>query len=295
MTTSPTRWTISVLAIAGTLPYLLLKVAWLSGSRIGLNDPDFGDSAVMYAANAITLVLDLAAIVLALALVTEWGQRIPAPWVLFPAWVGTGLLAPIVLLVPVQMAMAAGSEATAPQEQAIAGWVFTMVYSGFIWLGFFLLLGFVLHARERWGADWGRPVTRRAPKAVGIAVLGLLALSAVLETARVEDMTVVSFVGNYAFYAAAALALWLCSRQAATARWLPLVLGWVSSGALATWGLYGAVLLLVPNDLIGGTPVEPVDVVSQLVRTAAGLAVAVLVARSLRRDPAEERSALAAA
>jgi hypothetical protein len=124
--------------------------------------------------------------------------------------------------------------------------------------------------------------------------VALVAVAAVLETARVEDMTMVSFVGNYGFYAAAALAVWFCVRRAAVARWLALVLGWVGSGALATWGLYGAVLLLVPNDLVGGTPVDALDVVAQLFRTAAGLAVAVLVGRSLRRTPAGERSALAA-
>lgn len=284
--TSRLRWAISLLAIAGTLPYLVLKVAWLSGSRVGLLDPEFGDSPVMHAANAITLCLDLAAIVLALAFVMSWGRRVAASWVLFPMWVGTGLLAPIVLLVPVQMLLAAGSsgEQEAPQDQAIAGWVFTMVYSGFIWLGFFLLLGFVLYARDRWGAAWREPMTARAPAGAAAAVLVALGVAAALETTRLEDMSAVAFAGDFLFYAAAAAAVWLCARPTRVARGVTILLGWVGSGAIATWGCYGAVLLLVPNDLVGDAPLEALDAVAQLVRTLAGVATAVLVARTLRLE-----------
>ncbi|MFX4778103.1 hypothetical protein ABTB39_19705, partial [Acinetobacter baumannii] len=88
----------SLLAIAGTLPYIALKVAWRSGSRIGLEDPDFGTSTTMQVANALTMGMDVVAVAMALAFVTAWGRRLP-PWlVLGPMWVGTGLLAPILVI-----------------------------------------------------------------------------------------------------------------------------------------------------------------------------------------------------
>lgn len=77
MVSSRTRWTISLQAIIGTCPYIGLKLLWLSGSRIGLNDPEFGHGTVMVVANSLTMGMAAVAIVMALAFVTAWGRRLP--------------------------------------------------------------------------------------------------------------------------------------------------------------------------------------------------------------------------
>lgn len=73
-------------------------------------------------------------------------------------WVGTGLLAPIVLIVPLQLLVGTSSPGEAAGPPPIAEWVFAMVYAGFIWQAVFLLTGFVLYARSRWGdrLGWSR-------------------------------------------------------------------------------------------------------------------------------------------
>ncbi len=80
MKASRARWAITCLAILGTLPYITLKLMWLGGSRVGLNDPDFGTSPVMVAANTMTMAMDAVAILLALAFVTAWGRRLIRGW-----------------------------------------------------------------------------------------------------------------------------------------------------------------------------------------------------------------------
>ncbi|MDN5893834.1 MAG: hypothetical protein L0H93_07370, partial [Nocardioides sp.] len=154
-TASRGRWIISLLAIAGALPYIGLKVLWLSGSRVGLNDSDFGTSSVMQVANFLTMGMDTVAVLMALAFVTGWGQRIRARLVLFPMWIGTGFLAPILVIVPLQLAAGTTSTESAARAAPIAEWVYAMVYGGFMWQGLFLLTGFVLYSRHRWGASLG--------------------------------------------------------------------------------------------------------------------------------------------
>jgi hypothetical protein len=80
------------------LPYLALKVAWLSGNPIRFNDASLVAKRGMIAANAISFGMDFLAVGLALALTHRWGLRVPAWLLLFPMWVASGFLAPAVLM-----------------------------------------------------------------------------------------------------------------------------------------------------------------------------------------------------
>ena len=282
-TVSARRRLVSVLAVAGTVPYLTLKVAWLSGSRVGLLDPDFGRSATMHLANAATLVMDAVAVLLAVAFVARWRLRVPSPLVLAPMWVGTGLLAPIVVILPLQI-MIGVPESSASGPTAIADWVYLVVYAGFFWQGVFLMLGFALWARERWGEVAGRPLGSTHATATTRAAWVLLASTAVLLALGADDHGAIAWPnrgGDLAAVLAAGLGLGLLHLGTGP-RWRAVVLTWLGSGALLTWGVYQLVLQTVPNDLVDASTVTTVDVTTQLVRVAAGLA-ALAAARQVGR------------
>jgi hypothetical protein len=141
----------AVLAIVATLPYIVLKIMWLAGSRVGLNDPDFGTDLTMRVLNALTGALDVVALALAVTFLTRRGFRAPAILVLPPMWAGAGLLGTILVTLPVQLVIGAFSSPAAPTGAIppIADWVFTMVYGGFTLLGIGLLGAFGVYAWQR--------------------------------------------------------------------------------------------------------------------------------------------------
>ncbi|MGK5558066.1 DUF4190 domain-containing protein [Actinomadura kijaniata] len=110
MTNDKRLWRARLIAchatIAACVPYLFLKVMWLSGSSIGFGSTDM-TTAEHIAGNAVTAGMDLVAVLVALAFTYPWGRRVPAWLVLVPIWVGTGLLAPIALGMPVGLTVQA--------------------------------------------------------------------------------------------------------------------------------------------------------------------------------------------
>ena len=146
VTISGVRLAVGYAAVAATVPYLALKVAWLSGGTVGMADPAFFSGPAYAFGNVLTAGMDLVAVVIALAFTHEWGLRIPAWLVLIPAWVATGFLAPIVVFMP--FAPAAFGDAPAGP---LRGWVYLLVYGGFAAQGLLLSAAFVLYARARWG------------------------------------------------------------------------------------------------------------------------------------------------
>jgi hypothetical protein len=133
------------------LPYLLLKVAWLSGAAIGVSGGQAFHDATRDA-NAVTAGLEVAAIAVALAFASPVGRRLPAFVIAFPVWIASGLLTPVVLGVavgaPVQLLTGGGNPFTG--DEVLAPWVFGLVYAGFTAQALLLMTGFVLYARVRW-------------------------------------------------------------------------------------------------------------------------------------------------
>ncbi|ANY05056.1 hypothetical protein [Pseudonocardia sp. HH130630-07] len=150
-------------ATLATLPYVTMKLSWLTGHLVGVTDPALVAGAGMPAMNVATVLLDLCVIALAVALASRAALRLPALPVLLPAWVATGLLVPIALVsLPLTLAAPPGSGI------GLAPWVHPMVYGGFTVQAVCLLGSFAAYARERW---WGR-VTGPGP--VPVAARGLL-------------------------------------------------------------------------------------------------------------------------
>ncbi|PRX47838.1 hypothetical protein B0I33_105421 [Prauserella shujinwangii] len=176
-------------AVAGTVPYLALKLSWLSGGSLGLRDPELVDTTAMYVANAVTGGMDLVALLLAFAFAQDWGRRLPGWLVLFPMWVGTGFLLPIALGIPVIGVELGGGAA----EAALAGWVRPLVYGGFAWQGCTLLTAFVLYALDRWEPLFAR---RTAPGPVGVS--GIAGAAMAVGTGGTQLVWAVTGTGNLA-------------------------------------------------------------------------------------------------
>lgn len=158
---------LALAVIAAALPYVGLKLLWLSGSSVGsataagaasLHDPRHT------VGNLATLAMELVAVLLALALVDRRGRRLPAAAVLVPLWVGGGLLAPIALGLPFGLlAQGFSGGSPAPADNGLHGWVYAVVYGGFLVQALALGSAFVFHARARWPVAF----ERRARQIVG--------------------------------------------------------------------------------------------------------------------------------
>ncbi|MER7704607.1 hypothetical protein ABTX81_17160 [Kitasatospora sp. NPDC097605] len=138
-------------AVAATVPYLTLKLLWLTGHPVGVGDADAMDD--LWLVNLLTFGMDAVAVVLALAFVRPWGRRAPAGLLAFPMWVATGLLGTLLVALPLFLisTLVLGPEQhTAGADDGPSGWVFTLVYGGFAVQGLALITGFLLYARERW-------------------------------------------------------------------------------------------------------------------------------------------------
>ena len=249
-------------AVAGTLPYLTLKVAWLAGAQVGVRDPAALADPSITVLNAVTLGMDLVVIVLAMALTHRWGRRLPAWLVLLPIWVGVGFLAPMVLgVVPGLLLQLAGPPSTSPLQP----WVQPMVYGGFAWQGVFLGTAFVLYARRRWGAAVevaAAPARALVPllRVLAGGGIAMAALSALLRLAdgfsgggfaRAGSLAVQAVMAGFAV----AGALGVRGLVGTTARrWAATAAAFAGSAAMFSWGLWSAVTTMAGTALGGAAP-----------------------------------------
>ncbi|WP_228983203.1 hypothetical protein [Streptomyces sp. DH12] len=263
-------------AIGACLPYLALKAAWLSGSRVGIPDGSLllERPGLAAAANTATLLMDTAVIVLALLLTQRWGARVPAWLLVPPLWAATGLLLPIVVGYPVQsLAAAAGGPALGEgaSGEFLDGWVFTVVYGGFIVQALALGALAFRYARGRWGHVWrgtvwdlSAAVSGPGPRAAAVVASLLLLPAAALHLAWACGVTVglspdlraapppgfhalEALRGLYALAAAAGVvALVLRSAPRLPVR-LPLAVGWAGSAAVGCWGGWLFLASLIPG------------------------------------------------
>ncbi|MFJ3159604.1 hypothetical protein [Streptomyces kanasensis] len=272
----PVTRAVRAVAIGACLPYLALKVAWLSGSRVGIPDGSLllERPGLAAAANAATVLMDTAVIVLALLLTQRWGTRVPAWLLVPPLWAATGLLLPIVVGYPVQtLAAAAGGPALGEgaSGEFLDGWVFTVVYSGFIVQALALAALAFRYARGRWGHVWrgtvwdlSPAVTGRAPRAAAVVASLLLLPAAALHlawacgvgTGLAADLhaapppgfhALEALRGLYALAAATGVVALVFRRGPRLPVRLPLAVGWAGSAAVGCWGGWLFLASLVPG------------------------------------------------
>ncbi len=174
-----------VAAVLAIVPYLVLKLMWLNGSTVGMTGGDGLDemsSTRFVAGNSITVLLMLVAAVFVVALTRPGANRVPARLVLVLAAGATGLLCPILVGLPVGMAVqaVARGEVKPAEDTDLAPWVFGVVYTGFGLLGLAMAVLVILHVLDRWGALIRQPPQRpRWPSTLAGAV-GLLPFGAAM-------------------------------------------------------------------------------------------------------------------
>ncbi|MFE2991334.1 hypothetical protein [Streptomyces sp. NPDC059262] len=299
-------------AVVSCLPYLAIKAAWIAGSRLGIPDGSslLDHRASMIVANSLGVLLDSAVIVLALLLTRPWGRRVPAWLLVFPMWVATGLLTPIMTGYPLQLLVRAfgGSvrHGGSKGEPFLDEWVFGVVYTGFILQGLTLGALFALYAHDRWGHTW-RGQVRELPRPPAEAARRILAITAAvlalfpltlhalwacgaatgLNAARIAVLEAT----DVAFLAAAALGtLSLAFRRGGGLPVkLPLALAWLGSGAVACWGGWLALASLAGVDDLTRRP-TPVMNLTYAVQMIVGILVVAVGVRFLA-GRAERRTA----
>ncbi|WP_078904858.1 hypothetical protein [Streptomyces xanthophaeus] len=261
------RLVLGALAAAATVPYLLLKAAWVAGSHLGipadsvLREP----GPVLLVANAVTLAMDACVILLVLVFTRPWGMRVPAWLLTVPVFVATGLLTPILFGFSGQLlarALGFGADTDADvhgaggQQPFLDPWVPDLVYAGFTVQGLALAGLFVPYARERWGRLWQGVPGERLPPSTGVMAAAAALVGAAVGGAhlywafggtaglaeeRVASWSVEASVGSAVHgvcaVVAGAVAVLLARGGRRGARW-PLAVAWTSSAATACWGLW---------------------------------------------------------
>ncbi|WP_344893663.1 hypothetical protein [Actinomadura meridiana] len=173
------RLGVCLATVAACVPYLTIKLAWLSGSTVGWDDPEAAKDSALYVGNAITMGMDAVAVAVVVAFTFRWGLRLPAWLVLTPMWIGAGLLAPIVVAVPIG-ALVQTLFSSAPltaSDNPLQGWVYGVVYTGFSFQAVGLITAFVLYARRRW-PDVFTVRTKDVPRGATHSLQALLAYTA---------------------------------------------------------------------------------------------------------------------
>lgn len=301
-------------AAVSCLPYLIIKLLWTFDISLGITDQSVLDSPGWMAGNALMALIQLAALALIVTLTRPWAHRVPAWLLLFPAWVGTGLLFQVVVGVLIGVFASGGSSLS---TGAFQPWVFAVVYASFAVEGAALAVAFACYVQGRWGQllsertaevlARGRLGARSWPEAhiagmaeavaamaVAVAVVfgywaagGSLGLS---DAAPQAGWVLQASGAAWAVIAAVGL-LGLAGRWGHQTRfWLPVALTWIGSGALAAFD--GLMLTLNRLLMFGAAASEPGWSVTDtvlLTKVLVGLlaaAVGVLAVRAAIREPA---------
>jgi hypothetical protein len=286
-------------AIAFSLPYLALKIAWISGAPVGMLNKSLVADSTMLALNILTFFMDVAAILLALTFTHGWGLRAPAGPTLFPMWVGTGFLAPIAAALPIIiLAQTLGPDSRQPPSSAptmLEPWVTIMVHTSFACQGLALMTGFILYARARWGARLRARTGEVQPPRQTVTALGAVAsvaaasagtlhllwaagaplgLPPLLLQSRDENFYMLHATFGLAALGAAAGIVMLVNRRGRWPLWIPLSLAWTGSGAMFSWGSW---LLLGAVVAFSRGATSWLLTANNVIKTAAGLLIGALI------------------
>ena len=171
------------LVVVAVVPYTVLKLMWLAGSEVGLKNAATVaevEGTRMLVGNVVTVLLEVLAVALAFALIRPIGRRVPGWVVLAMAGGATGLLAPILLGLPLGMLLqlvTQGDVRTGGMDN-MEPWVFGLVYGGFALLAVALCVLLWLYVVERWGRVLAVAPRTPVPWAVVAGAVGLLPFGA---------------------------------------------------------------------------------------------------------------------
>lgn len=286
-------------AIVFMLPYLALKIAWISGAPIGMLNKNLVAEPSMIALNILTFCMDAVAVLLALIFTHNWGLRAPAWPTLFPTWVGTGFLAPIAVATPIialagMLGLGSGQRPSSAPAR-LEPWVTEMVFTSFVGQGLALMTAFILYVRARWGAFLRAQIGEGQPPRLAIALLGNVAsvvaaavgllhllwaggaplgLPPGLLQSRGANFYLLHATFGLAALSAAAGIVMLVNRLGRWPLWFPLILAWAGSGAMFSWGSW----LLMATVLAFSRGVDSWLLTSNnVIKTVAGLLIGAMI------------------
>lgn len=244
---APIQRVLTTVSILACLPYLGLKLSWLTGFDVGLGPAAAEWGTAMWIMNLGTAAMDSYAVFLAVAFVAPWRRRVPDVVILLPMWIASGFLAVIVVGLPVQLALGVDTSAAAGEPVVLEPWVWSMVYAGFFVLGISLLTNFVLDARAHY-----MPRIRRASGG-GRVLLVAATLACGVIASKIVGFVESGFGGTgvadtVVIVAAAAIvpSLAYAQRRGRTSAAICL---WFTSAPFFSIGTYSLVLTVVPHDL----------------------------------------------
>jgi hypothetical protein len=299
--------------IAAVLPYLVLKVLWVSGNMVGVpeSSPAHDGWEVQ---NAVTLGMDIVAIFVALTFTHRWGLRLPAWLVVVPSWMGIGFLVPAAVEVPVGFtySLLTTGQLVSMKGGLVEPWTYTVVYMSFAVQGVLLSASFVGYVRERWADLFGRTdrelkpgvthgvqmVLATAGAIMAVAIAGLHLFQAFWAPNSWHDgewtftvRLVEGVEGGMAVLAAVGI---LAMTRSPIARllirrssfWITLAITWTGAGSMFSYGLFRTFSTLAGAQL--SELITPVDRILNLAALLAGLIIGVTGAFLL----AERRSTL---
>jgi hypothetical protein len=283
-------------AAVAVSPYLLIKIAWTFG--LFMPTDQMGDPSWRIA-NAVTIILAAAGILLAMAFCRPWGERLPTWLVAFPVWVGTGLLVPMLLLAPVLGPAAI----TRDMEAGTADfWVYEQIFVMFslVGVGICLPLALAGYAKARWPEALGGPIDcRELPGntrqlqislarfiAGGCTLLGVIKVfwavggTLGIDPAMLDDRDIwwrlLSLsTGAWAFAGAWGL-LVLTSRRGSRRFLPPMAAAWISSGMLFSYNLFNRLSASRPD-----APPAPEYPLAQVLTMEAGTVLGVMMGMTL--------------
>jgi hypothetical protein len=167
-------------------PYLLLKLAWLGGSTIGITGP--AGTAEMTGSrfvvgNVITVGLMLVAVAFVVALTRPSARRVPGWLVLVLGAGATGLLVPILLGLPAGLVVQQVMTGSAgPSDEGLAPWVYGVVYGGFGLLAVAMAAVAAQYVVGRWRHVVEQPPPRPGPATFLLGAAGLLPFGVAMTT-----------------------------------------------------------------------------------------------------------------
>jgi hypothetical protein len=251
-------------AAAALSVYVGLKVLWVLGIDVGVVSRGTVSERAWVLENAVTALIGVVGVLVALVTVRPWGMRVPLWLVAIPMWAGAGLLAPFVVVIPLALLLLAFGWWTPPPAASdgsgleLATWVFGAVYGSFALGGTALLVALAGYARHRLAGlrlvtgpprlpDAGDPAGRpELPLAWLALALGLVAVAGRVSSGGDALQRLVGAVDAAQTLAAVLglLALLYVGGRAA------LVATWLGAGGLLAKGFLG-----MPAALSGQEPV----------------------------------------
>ncbi|TMV42544.1 hypothetical protein FE783_37165 [Paenibacillus mesophilus] len=294
-------------AAVAVSPYLLIKIAWTFG--LFMPTDQMGDPSWRIA-NAVTMVLAAAGILLAMAFCRPWGERLPSWLVALPVWVGTGLLIPMLLLAPVLGPAAITRDIKAGTADF---WVYEQVFVmlSLVGVGICLPLALAGYAKARWPEVLGGPIDCGDPPghtrqlqiflarfvAGGCILLGVIKVfwalggTTGIDPAMLDDRDIwwrlLSLSTGAWSFAGAWGMLVLTSRRGSRRFLLPMAAAWISSGMLFSYNLFNRLSASRPD-----APPAPEYPLAQVLTMEAGTVLGVMMGMTLLLVLHDRRRAL---